>query len=134
MELGGGSSRREVVTQSIEPVVPVVGERGKKLLGELDRCGPQAVAGSPALARLGGLAARSGGVAGRSVGRAARMARRVGSARATKTCSATASMSGVIEMFHQFGQLPRPAVAVRFVRLAAPATPRGAGGQRHGPL
>src|SRR5437016_2822532 len=67
---------------------------------------------------IGRLAARSVTVAGPSVARAARMARRVGSARATKTCSATASMSGSIEMLHQLGQLTRPAVAVRFVRLA----------------
>ena len=39
--------------QRIEPVVPVVGEGGEELLGELDRCGPQAVADPAALARLG---------------------------------------------------------------------------------
>src|SRR5205085_2693417 len=46
-------------------------------------------------------------------------ARRVGSASATKTCSATDSMSGAIEVVRQFGQLPRPTLAVRLVGVAA---------------
>jgi hypothetical protein len=54
LELRRGSARREVVFQRIEPVVPVVGERGKELLRELDWCRPQAVADSAAFARLGG--------------------------------------------------------------------------------
>src|ERR1700757_3870485 len=70
---------------------------------------------------IGRLAARSVTVAGPSVARAARMARRVGSARATKTCSATASMSGAIEMARQLSQLTRPAVAMRLIRLAPDA-------------
>jgi hypothetical protein len=47
------SWRREIALQGVEPVVPGVGERGEKLLGELHGCGPQPVAHPPALARLG---------------------------------------------------------------------------------
>ena len=46
------------------------------------------------------------------------MARRVGSARAMKTCSATASMSGGIEVVDQLAQLARPALGVAVERLA----------------
>jgi hypothetical protein len=49
-----------VVLQSIEPVVPVAGERGEELLRELERCGPQVVADSAAFARLGGHKASAG--------------------------------------------------------------------------
>src|SRR4051794_5432004 len=68
---------------------------------------------------IGSRAARSVAVDGPSVASAARMVRRVGSARATKTCSATASMSGAIEMLRQLGQLSRPAFAMRVVGLAS---------------
>lgn len=50
----------EVVLQSVEPVVPGVGEGGEKLLGELNGCGPQPVTHAPALARLGRDEARFG--------------------------------------------------------------------------
>src|SRR5262249_61761638 len=48
---------------------------------------------------------------------AARMPRRLGSARAMKTCSAIASMSGGIEVFDQLAQLARPTLGVAAVRL-----------------
>src|SRR5438874_6191245 len=68
---------------------------------------------------IGSRVARSVAVDGPSVARAARMARRLGSASATKTCSATASMSGAIEVLRQLGQLSRPSFAVSVVGLAA---------------
>src|ERR1700692_677704 len=46
------------------------------------------------------------------------MSRRVGSARAVKTCSAIASMSGRIEVVGQFAELTRPPLGVALVRLA----------------
>src|SRR5262245_50518590 len=46
------------------------------------------------------------------------MARRVGSARATNTCSAIASTSGGIEVAGQFAQLERPALGMAVVDLA----------------
>src|SRR5260221_6932998 len=46
------------------------------------------------------------------------MARRVGSARAAKTCSAIASMSRGIEIGGQFTQLARPELGVAIERLA----------------
>src|SRR5215469_17036906 len=67
---------------------------------------------------IGSCPARSVAVAGPPAASAARMARRLGSARATKTCSATASMSGGIEVVDQFAQLARPALGVAVVRLA----------------
>src|SRR6266571_5872441 len=67
---------------------------------------------------IGRRAARSVAVAGPPEASAARMARRLGSARAAKTCSATASMSGGIEVGGQFAQLARPPLAVAVVRLA----------------
>src|SRR5258705_1864248 len=67
---------------------------------------------------IGRRAARSVAVDGPSAAREARMARRVGSARAIKTCSATASMSGAIDVLRQLGQLSRPAFAVGVVGLA----------------
>src|SRR5215472_2581040 len=66
----------------------------------------------------GNRAERSVTVDGPSMARAARIARLVGSARATKTCSATASMSDVIEVVHQLSQFSRPALAVGVVGLA----------------
>src|SRR5450631_2501112 len=67
---------------------------------------------------IGRRAARSVTVDGPSVARAVRIVRRVGSARATKTCSATASVSGGIDVLHQLGQLSRPALTVGVVGLA----------------
>src|SRR5689334_16870773 len=64
-------------------------------------------------------AARSVAVAGPSVARAARMRRRVGSARATKTCSAMSSMSSAMEVLRELGELSGPAVAVGVVGVAA---------------
>ena len=49
---------------------------------------------------------------------AARMLRRVGSARAMKTCSAIASMSGGIEVVEQLAQLVCPALGVPAEGLA----------------
>src|SRR5215471_6050778 len=67
---------------------------------------------------MGSRAARSVAVAGPAWASAARMARRVGSARAVKTCSATASVSGGIEVGGQLAQLLRPAFGVSVVGLA----------------
>ncbi|MDQ1423181.1 MAG: hypothetical protein QOD72_679, partial [Acidimicrobiaceae bacterium] len=47
------SRRREVVLKGDESVVPVVGEGGEELLGELHGSGSQPVAHPPALAGLG---------------------------------------------------------------------------------
>src|SRR5215468_12715251 len=63
-------------------------------------------------------AARSVAVAGPVAASAARMARLLGSARAAKTCSATASMSGGIEVVGQFAQFARPAPGIAVVGLA----------------
>ncbi len=49
-----------MVLQSVEPVVPGVGERGEKLLGELHGCGLQSVAHPPPLTGLGRDQARVG--------------------------------------------------------------------------
>src|SRR5215470_10564851 len=62
--------------------------------------------------------ARSVAVAGPSAASVAKMARRVGSAKATNTCSATASASGGIEIGGQLAELLGPAVGVAVVRLA----------------
>src|SRR6266851_2447602 len=70
---------------------------------------------------MGSRAARSVAVAGPPEANAAKMARRVGSARATKTCSAIASMSGGIEVVDKFAQLARPALGVAVVGLAVDA-------------
>src|ERR1700727_359233 len=67
---------------------------------------------------IGSRAASSVTVDGPSVARAARMVRRVGSASATKTCSATASMSGSMDVIGQLCQLSRPTLAVGVVGLA----------------
>src|SRR4051794_25990909 len=67
---------------------------------------------------IGRRSARSVAVAGPAEASAARMLRRVGSARAMKTCSAMASMSGGIEVVDQFAQFARPAPGVAVVRLA----------------
>src|SRR5215469_17075379 len=66
---------------------------------------------------MGRRAARSVAVAGPAWASVARMARRVGSARAVKTCSATASVSGGIEVGGQLTQLLRPALGVPVVGL-----------------
>src|SRR6185312_9927140 len=77
---------------------------------------------------IGSRSARSVAVAGPPEANAARMVRRVGSARATKTCSATASTSasgrsgsgrsGGIEVADQLAQLLGPALGVAVERLA----------------
>src|SRR5580692_9809573 len=67
---------------------------------------------------IGSRAARSVAVDGPSVARAARMVRRVGSASATKTCSATASMSGAMDVLCQLCEFSRPALTVGVVGLA----------------
>src|SRR5262249_6539195 len=67
---------------------------------------------------IGRRAARSVAVAGPVAASAARMARLLGSARAAKTCSATASMSGGIEVVGQFAQFVRPAPGIAVVGLA----------------
>src|SRR5262249_40447763 len=67
---------------------------------------------------IGSSTARSVAVAGPLEASAARMARRVGSARAVKTCSAIASMSSSIEVGSQLAKLLRPALGVAVVRLA----------------
>src|SRR6516162_1852590 len=67
---------------------------------------------------MGRRAARSVAVAGPAWASVARMARRVGSARAVKTCSATASVSGGIEVGGQLAQLLCPAFGVPAVGLA----------------
>src|SRR4051794_11820851 len=61
---------------------------------------------------IGSRAARSVAVAGPVVASSARIVRRLGSARATKTCSAMTSRSGGIEVAAQFGELLGPAVRV----------------------
>src|SRR6516165_1332034 len=61
--------------------------------------------------------ARSVAVAGPREASAARMARRVGSARAAKTCPAIASTLCGIEIRDQLAQFLRPAFAVAVVRL-----------------
>src|SRR5215831_8501642 len=66
---------------------------------------------------IGRPSARSVAVAGPPEASAAKMARRVGSARATNTCSAIASMSGGIEVGGQFAESLRPALGVAVVRL-----------------
>src|SRR5689334_5711472 len=74
---------------------------------------------------MGRRAARSVAVAGPPEASAARRARRLGSARATKTCSATASSSGGmrgatsggVEVGDQLAQLARPALGVALERL-----------------
>lgn len=45
--------RREVTLQGIDPVVPLVSERGEVLLGDLHGRRPQPIAHSPALSGLG---------------------------------------------------------------------------------
>ena len=101
-------------------------ERGKILLGELHGRGPQSIADPAAfawfgreeacvghesevlcdgLSMIGSRAARSVAVDGPLAASAARMVRRVGSASATNTCSAGASMSRSIEIC---GQLRQP--------------------------
>src|SRR5205823_11259876 len=67
---------------------------------------------------IGRRSARSVAVAGPRAASAAKMARRVGSARAVKTCSAIASLSVGIEVADQFAQLARPALGVAVVGLA----------------
>src|SRR5512146_669968 len=67
---------------------------------------------------VGRRAARSVAVAGPPEASAARMVRRLGSARAVKTCSAIASASGGIEVGGEFAQLAHPSLAVAVVRLA----------------
>src|SRR5215831_10918160 len=67
---------------------------------------------------IGRRPARSVAVAGPPEASAARMARRLGSARAVKTCSAIASTSGGIEVADQVAELLRPALGVAVVRLA----------------
>src|SRR5690348_11886716 len=67
---------------------------------------------------IGRRSARSVAVAGPPDASAARMPRRVGSAKAMKTCSAVASMSGRIEVVDQVTELVRPTVGVAVVRLA----------------
>src|SRR5262249_21889968 len=73
---------------------------------------------------IGSRPARSVAVAGPPEASAARMARLLGSARAVKTCSATASRlascwrSGGIEVFGQFAQLAGPALDMTVVGLA----------------
>src|SRR5690349_10069123 len=97
---------------------------------------------------IGSRAARSVAVAGPPAASAARTARRLGSARATKTCSATASVSagrgvgsGGIEVLDQLVELALPAggvaaegLLVRVLRqLREPALHHrqpGAGGHR----
>src|SRR5690348_2360453 len=66
---------------------------------------------------IGRRAARSVAVAGPPEASAARMERRLGSARAVKTCSAMASASGGIEVGGQLAQLARPALSVAVERL-----------------
>src|SRR5882724_10789406 len=66
---------------------------------------------------IGRRSARSVAVAGPPAASSARMARRLGSASAAKTCSATDSMSGGIEVVDQLAQLARPALRVAVVRL-----------------
>src|SRR5215472_13101004 len=60
--------------------------------------------------------ARSVAVAGPAAASAAKMARRVGSASAANTCSATASASGGIEVGGQLAQLLRPPPGVAVIR------------------
>src|SRR5262245_9453449 len=67
---------------------------------------------------MGSRVARSVAVAGPPDASAARMARRVGSARAVKTCSATASMSGGIEVGDELIELTHPTLGVPAERLA----------------
>src|SRR4051812_3860788 len=67
---------------------------------------------------IGRRTARSGAVAGPPEASAARMGRRLGAARAVKTCSAIASASGGIEVGGQFAQLAHPALAVGVECLA----------------
>src|SRR5262252_3743626 len=66
---------------------------------------------------MGRRMARSVAVAGPPDASAARMVRRVGSARAMKTCSAIASTSGGIEVFDELAQLAHPTLGVAAVRL-----------------
>src|SRR5262249_47202559 len=68
---------------------------------------------------MGRRPARSVAVAGPSDASVARMLRRVGSASATKTCSAIASISGGIKVVDQFAELLDPAAGVALVRGAA---------------
>src|ERR1700761_7042823 len=68
---------------------------------------------------IGSWPARSVAVAGPPEASAARMARRLGSARAVKTCSAIASLSGGgIEVFGELAQLTRPPSRVAVVGRA----------------
>src|SRR5215470_9144757 len=67
---------------------------------------------------IGSRSARSVAVAGPPDASAARMPRRLGSARAMKTCSAIASMSGGIEVVDQLAQLARPTLGVAVEGLA----------------
>src|SRR3954454_5659418 len=67
---------------------------------------------------MGSRSARAVAVAGPPAASAARMPRRLGSARAVKTCSAIDSMSGGIEVFDQLVQLVAPALGVALERLA----------------
>src|SRR3954451_6548372 len=67
---------------------------------------------------IGRRSARSVAVAGPPEASAARMLRRVGSARAMKTCSAMASTSGDIEVGDQLAEFLPPALAVAVERRA----------------
>src|SRR5688500_3748151 len=67
---------------------------------------------------MGSRVARSVAVAGPCAASAASSARRLGSASAVKTCSATASTSGGIEVRDQLAELSAPAVDVAAERRA----------------
>src|SRR6201996_4176814 len=67
---------------------------------------------------IGSWPARSVAVAGPPEASAARMARRLGSPKATKTCSAIASTSGCIEVVDEFAKLARPPLGVTVVGRA----------------
>src|SRR6185312_14755931 len=68
---------------------------------------------------IGRRSARSVAVAGPCAASIARIARRVGSARAVKTCSAIASVSGGMEVVGQLAELARPSLGVAVVGLVA---------------
>src|SRR6476646_179344 len=81
---------------------------------------------------MGSRMARSVAVAGPPDASAARMARRVGSARARKTCSAIVSMSGGIEVVDQLSQLANPALGVSVNLLPVGVLPQfGETGRDH---
>src|SRR5581483_822319 len=67
---------------------------------------------------IGSRVARSVAVAGPPAASSAKMARRLGSARAAKTCSAIASSSRGIEVLGQLAQFARPALHVGVICLA----------------